>query len=130
VSNKMEEILGASIGFAKVMPGTITRVGQEIVYVSDDGRSDFSNLFSRLTKNIAPRHAKHGGKTSQGCRLWLPDGSLFHPVGYHGDIEGWRKDIELGAQQLGLLVARIKDENIFVSDGRSFPIAKCKVEFD
>jgi len=126
----MEKILGGSIGFEKIIPGTAVKEGKGIIYFSDDGKTDFGTQFNRLTKDVSPRHAKHGGKTSQGCKLWLPDGSLFHPVGYHGDVDGWRKDIENGAQQLNLLLATIDGERIVVSDGRSFALVNCKVEFD
>ncbi|MCB6182037.1 hypothetical protein LIN78_00510 [Leeia sp. TBRC 13508] len=130
MSSQMEKILGGPIGFEKVIPGTVVREGKEIVYFSDDGTSDFLTQFNRLTKDVSPRHAKQGGRTSQGCRLWLPDGTLFHPVGYHGDVDGWRKDIECGARQLNLLLARVDGDRIVVSDGRSFALADCKVAFD
>jgi hypothetical protein len=118
------------IGFEKVIPGTVVRQGREVVYFSDDGTGDVRGQFSRLTKDISPRHAKHGGKTAQGCRLWLPDGTLFYPVSYHGDIEGWRQDIEAGARQLNLKLAKVDGDRIVVSDGRSFPLTDCRVEFD
>jgi hypothetical protein len=130
VTNQMERILGGPVGFEKVIPGTVARDGKGVIYISDDGSGDFRNQFSRLTRYIKTRNAKFGGKTSQGCRLWLPDGSLFHPIGYHGDIEGWRKDIIQGAQQSQLLYAVIAGESIFVSDGRFFVLSDCKVEFD
>jgi hypothetical protein len=126
----MEKILGGPIGFDKTIPGTVVREGREVVYFSDDGKTDFNSQFERLTKNVNPRHATRGGKTSQGCRLWLPDGTLFHPVSYHGDVEGWRKDIEAGARQLNLLLARVEGNRLVVSDGRSFALADCKVKFD
>ena len=130
MTSQMERILGGPIGLDKIIPGTVIREGREVVYFSDDGRTDFTSQFNRLTKNVSPRHATRGGKTSQGCRLWLPDGSLFHPVSYHGDLDGWRKDVEAGARQLDLLLARIEGERILVSDGRSFALSDCKVEFD
>ncbi|MFZ6723815.1 hypothetical protein [Undibacterium sp. Ji49W] len=128
--NQMEKILGGPIGFEKIVPGTVIHDTKEVIYFSDDGKTDFRTQFNRLTKDVSPRHATRGGKTSQGCRLWLPDGSLFHPVSYHGDVDGWRKDIAQGAQQLQLLLAKIDGERIVISDGRSFLVADCKVEFD
>lgn len=99
-------------------------------YVSDDGSRDFARQFDRLSANAAPRHAKHGGMGTQGCRLWLPDGSLFHPIGYRGDYDGWRADIETAAQRLGLFVARIEGDRIIVDDGRSFSLSECRLERD
>lgn len=126
----MDVVLGKSVGLSDEIPGTIPRVGTEVIYFSDDGVLDFATQFEMLTRDVWPRRATKGGKLSQRCRLWLPDGSLFHPVRYHGDIEGWRSDIEVGAKQLGISLARIEGETIVVSDGRSFHLAKCKVEFD
>lgn len=128
--SQMEKILGRPIGSDKVIPGTVVREGRDVVYFSDDGVTDVRTQFNRLTKDVKPRHAKYGGKTSQGCRLWLPDGTLFHPVNYHGDVDGWRMDIESGARQLNLLLARVDGSRICVSDGRSFDLSDCKVEFD
>lgn len=56
--------------------------------------------------------------------------SMFHAIGYHGDLEGWRKDIEAGAQAMHLLLARIEGDKFVVSDGRLFPLSECKIEFD
>jgi hypothetical protein len=126
----MEKFLGVPVGLSKVIPGTVALKGQEFVYISDDGKGDFHALFKNLTKTVNPRMAKRGGKTSQGCRLWLPDGTLFHPIGYHGDVEGWRIDIESGARQHNLQTARINGDRIVVSDGRSFPLSECTVKFD
>jgi len=55
---------------------------------------------------------------------------MFHAIGYHGDLEGWRKDIEAGAQAMHLLLARIEGDKFVVSDGRLFPLSECKIEFD
>jgi hypothetical protein len=129
----MEKILGVPIGFQKVIPGTaahLLRSKQEIVYLSDDGKGDLRSLFERLTKDVSPRQAKRGGMTSQGCRLWLPDGTLFHPIGYHGDFDGWRSDIESGARQLRLLTGRIEGDQIVISDGRRFDLKECRIEFN
>jgi Tol biopolymer transport system component len=125
----MEQFLGVPIGLSKVIPGTIARKGREIVYVSDDGKRSFRTQFRNLTKTVSPRMAKSGGKMSQDCRLWLPDGMLFHPIEYHGDLEGWRIDIENGARQHNLQTARIDGDRIIVSDGRSFLLSACTVKF-
>ncbi len=135
MTNHMEKLLGVPIGSHKIIPGTpehLEKSGQQIVYFSDDGTRDFPPQFHRLTKEAIPRprYAKNGGATSQGCLLWLPDGTLFHPIGYRGDTEGWQKDIESAAQKLGLCLAHIEGDRFIVSDGRSFLLSECKAEFD
>ena len=79
---------------------------------------------------VTPPLLKSGGATEQGCTLWLPDGMQFHAMSYHGDIEGWRKQIAQGAQELGLLTARISGDTLLISDGQKIKIAECRVEFD
>jgi hypothetical protein len=130
MASGMEKILGGPIGFEKIIPGTVVREGKGVIYVADDGKGDFRKQFGGLTKNVNPRHAKSGGKNSQGCKIWLPDGSLFHPIGYHGDTEGWRKDILQGARDLNLRTATVEDGYLVISDGQSFSLSDCKVEFD
>jgi hypothetical protein len=129
----MEKILGVTIGFRKVIPGTtehLQKSKQEIIYIEGDEKEDIRSLFERLMAAVNPHQASRGGMTSQGCRVWLPDGTLFYPIGFHGDFDGWRSDIESGARQNNLQTARINGDRIVVSDGRSFPLGECKIEFD
>ena len=46
-----------------------------------------------------------------------------------GDIQGWRQQIEQGAEHLGLLVGKIVENNIELSDGRSYALSECRIEF-
>ncbi len=117
----------------RAIPGTAEHMPKgdsHYKYVSDDGTRDFGRQFDRLSVNAEPRKAKSGGMSTQGCRLWLPDGTLFHPIGYRVDYDGWRADIETAAQRLGLFVARIEGDRIIVDDGRSFPLSECRLEPD
>ncbi|MBM6446866.1 hypothetical protein JQF37_25010 [Pseudomonas sp. MIL9] len=41
-------------------------------------------------------------------------GPLFHAFSYHGDLEGWRKDIEAGAEGIGLLLTRIEGDQFII----------------
>ena len=133
MSSEMERLLGVPVGIPKTIPGTAEHLPgsrQQYRYVADDGTRDFAAQFKKLSASAAPRHAKTGGMSTQGCQLSLPDGSLFHPIGYHGDVDGWGIDIETAAKRLGLLVAHIEGDRIVISDGRSFPLSECKFELD
>ena len=111
------------------IPGTFVDVDREYRYVSDDGENDFSKLFKKLTMHQNPRKATDGGAITENCKIKLPDGSIFHGLSYRGDIEGWREDIEQQARMLSLLTAKIQDDKVEVSDGRSFSLSDCTVEF-
>lgn len=128
---RLEQALGGKLERkdARVIPGTAQVDGTEIVYFADDGRHPFRKQFRVLTEYTNPPHAQSGGVNEQGCKITLPDGQLFHAIGYHGDLAGWRKDIEAGAQALGLLLARIDGDRFFVSDGRVIELTDCTIQF-
>ena len=128
---KLEMALGCKIERSdhRVVPGTIAVPGQEVVYFSDDGSNSLQIQFQRLTKKVNPPRLKSGGASERGCMVRLPDGILFHAISYHGDIEGWRIQISQGAQELGLLTAKIRTHQFIVSDGREFNLSDCEIEF-
>jgi len=130
--DRLERILGGKFERrnARVIPGTQSVDGVEIVYFSDDGKNKFRKQFRTLTSSVEPRTATHGGMNERGCRIMPPNGPLFHAIGYHGDVEGWRKDVQTGATARGLLLARIEDGTFVMSDGRSFPLSECQVDFN
>ncbi|CNI82179.1 Uncharacterised protein [Yersinia rohdei] len=103
--------------------------GMDVIYFSDDGKNTPKKQFNDLIDSVEPRNAKSGGRNAEGCNITLPDGQLFYAMGYHGDIEGWRKDIEAGAKRLGLFLAHIEGDRFIVSDGRSFALSECTIEF-
>ena len=127
----LERILGGEIEQrgARSIPGVNPVEGVEFVYYQDDNKLKPKKLFKSLLDGVNPRCAKKGGRVSNSCNIVFPDGSLFHAMSYHGDLEGWRKDIEVGAKSLGLLLARIEGDQFIISDGRSIPLSDCKIEF-
>ncbi|NKL63761.1 hypothetical protein [Rhizobium leguminosarum] len=129
--DRLERILGGKFERrnARVIPGTQPVDGVEFVYFSDDGKNKFAKQFNNLTLDVEPRAATRGGMNERGCRITPPNGPLFHAVGYHGDVEGWRKDVQAGAKARGLLLAQIEDGDFIVSDGRRFALSECQVEF-
>ena len=127
--SEMERILGVPIGHKGVIPGTVLRDSAEIVYFCDDGRTLLEQFKALASSYRSPRHAQRGGMTRYGCRLSLPDGTVFRAVGYHGDIEGWRQDIEEGAAEQKIALARIEADKLIISDGREFALSECTAEF-
>jgi hypothetical protein len=124
----MERILGVPIGHKGIIPGTVPVEGVEIAYFCD-GSSE-GERFHDLTSHSKPRHAQCGGMNERGCSLTLPDGSIFHAIGYHGDIVGWRQDIEEGAAAQKIALARIEADTLVISDGRVVKLSTCTAKFD
>lgn len=117
------------------IPGAIKVAGREFLYISDDGNDFFTQTSSGLGKQSLFdlvtslfEIAQSGGVISENCKLWLPTNELFHGLSYKGDLEGWRKQIEMGAEKLGLLTCRITDENVELSDGRIYSLIECEFE--
>lgn len=127
----LEKILGGKIeqSNARNIPGVTIVDGQQVVYFSDDGKNNSRKQFKNITCFSEPPNAVRGGVNDRGCKVTPPSGPIFHAISYHGDLDGWRKDIEAGAIGLGLLLAQIKGDQLVISDGRSIPLSDCKIEF-
>ena len=130
IHSELEKIHGGSVGFDGTVPGTVPVDGVEIVYFCDDGRSSKRKQFDALTTHTNHCHTQRGGANTRGCALTLPDGSIFHAIGYHGDIAGWRQDIEEGAAGLKIALARIDGDKLIISDGRVIALSDCTAKFD
>lgn len=130
--DKLEKILGGKIERKadRAIPGLADVDGQEVIYFSGDGHNPRRTQLRRLIRQVKPPLLKGGGTSERGCTISLPDGTQFHAVAYHGDIEGWRKQIAQGAQELGLLTARISEDKFAISDGREIDLSDCRVAFD
>jgi hypothetical protein len=113
------------------IPGKNPVEWREFRYVSDDGHDKFvgKGLFKKLTEQVDPPIPTGGGVTAENCKLWLPSGELLHALSYKGDIDGWRKQIEQGADQLGLLTGAVVNDKVILSDGRNYELLECRVEF-
>ncbi|MCL6408016.1 hypothetical protein EXT70_20485 [Dickeya dadantii] len=116
--------------FERDIPGLNPVSWREYRYISDDGENKFvgNGLFERVTGKIEPLIPKSGGAMAENCKLWLPSGELFHALSYKGDIDGWRRQIEQGAIQMGLLTAEIAGGEVVLSDGRNYEVSACKFE--
>ncbi len=113
------------------VPGMIPVEWREYRYVSDDGSEHFvkNGLFSRVTNCIEPLIPKSGGVLSENCKLRTPDERLFHALSYKGDLDGWRKQIEKGAECLGLITGEVINEKLVLTTGEVYNVEDCYIEF-
>ncbi|MDV2987562.1 UNVERIFIED_CONTAM: hypothetical protein Q9R58_24960 [Methylobacteriaceae bacterium AG10] len=125
----IEEILGPIEREPKV-PGTRPGESEKVRYISFQEPRTPDDVFEEVPWVVEPPLPKRGGVILEGCILTLPDGLQFCALLFHSDIEAWQRQIEEGARMLGLVSARLEDEVLHLSDGRSIPLADCKVELD
>jgi hypothetical protein len=130
-NEKFEKVLGGKVERkdGRVIPGTVQIAGQKVIYFSDDGTNLPLTQFRNLTKQINPPHLKYGGASVRGCIIKTPDNLSFHAMSYHGDLEGWHRQITEGAKELNVLTAVVEGNKFVTSDGREFLISSCYVEF-
>lgn len=120
--------LGGIVSLERRIPGTVARDDRGYVYFADDGSADFGRQFTDLVRFHQPNCATSGGVLEEGCRIRLPAGSVFHAISYKGDLDGWRRQIELGARGLQRELATIEGDRFALSDGRVYPLADCTIE--
>ncbi|MFY0480932.1 hypothetical protein [Achromobacter marplatensis] len=128
---ELERIFGGKIErrAERSIPGVEPIDGTEFLYYEDDGKNTAKKQFRLLLDSAAPIIATSGGVVADSCRIGLPAGTLFHALSYHGDVAGWKAAVEAGASSRGLLLARIEGDKFVISDGCSFPLSECKIEF-
>ncbi|GJE73033.1 hypothetical protein [Methylorubrum podarium] len=125
----IEEIVGPIEREPKI-PGTRPGESEKVRYISFKAPRTPSHILKEVTWAVQPPIPKEGGVMLEGCILTLPDGLPFCALLFHSNIEAWQRQIEEGARLLGLVSARLEDEVLHLSDGRSIPLADCKVELD
>ncbi len=127
----MEKLLGVKIQSTSDLgiTGLQDRDGIAIVFFEVPEAESSRKTFLKLTNATDPPNAKNGGVAEYGCSIEAPSGFVYHALTIRGDVGGWRKDIELGAAQLGLSLARIIDNKFVVCGDQEFQISNCAVKF-
>lgn len=129
--DQLEAALGGKLeqSGSRSIPGLYPRNGAEVVYFSVTAQRNHRKQFRNITSFTNPPFAQYGGVSESGCFIELPDGTFFYALTYHGDLEGWRRDIDEGAKAYGSILARIEGDNLILVDGKSFSLAACKIGF-
>ncbi len=127
---EMEELLGLGhIQDKRRIPGTELVEGREFRYVRHEGGAQFGLFFTKLIWHVDPPIPSGGGAMIEGCEITLPSGELFQAISYKGDIDGWRSQVQRGAEALKVSVARISGGSIVLGENQSFLLSDCKVRF-
>lgn len=128
--NDLEKALGGRLTRKgqRELPGLNPREGLEVIYYQDDGRTTARKLFRMLLEGVKTSSAKAGGIVSDPCTIVLPDGRMFRAASYHGDVDGWRKDIVNSTRAKGILLGKVDGNNFLVADGSDFPLTNCVIK--
>ena len=127
----MEKSIQKNWGFPQVdhpiLPGIRPQDIGRVIYVLLHGHTDSYEAFDEVISKVRPPIATHGAALVDDWLVKTPEGETFYPLFFHGDVEGWRRQIELGATQLGLKMAKVEDDKFAVSDGPVFLLSDCTV---
>lgn len=129
ISTEPPSRMDSTINHQKI-PGVSADEAPKVRYVSFNANEQPASVFRAVTRRITPPLMKGGGVVLEGCVITIPKGIKFYSLYFHGDISGWQKQIEHGAQELGLLTAAIDGDSFVVSDGNRFDLADCQIELD
>lgn len=127
---KMEEVLGGKIlpFDQEPLPGLEPSSDSEVVYFADRP-GDIADQMRELARRVHPPLLKHGSVGATMHKLTTPSGQVFHAIRYRGDIVGWRRQIEEGAKELGVVLGRIEgDQFLALSNGQRFALTDCTHE--
>ena len=112
------------------VPGTVPVEGTEFLYFESQDEQHFTDVFFNLREYGGGAVPQSGGAVEEGAIIHLPDGRQMFGVSYHGDLEGWRKNIESACEALGLEIGRIEGRAIRLSSGDEIPLKDCTIELD
>jgi hypothetical protein len=125
----IEEVVG-KLETERAIPGTRPGENEKVRYVSFAPGDVPGLVYQRVIREIVPPLMTNGGVMLEGCIITTPNGANFYPLVLNGDIEGWQRQIEQGANKMGLSTAKIVKDIFVISDGRSYPLSECTAEFD
>lgn len=130
----MDKALQALFGVEKVdapaLPGTRPRDPGKVIYVLLRPGAKMLDSFEEVTAKVNPPIPKHGAALLEHFAITTPNQERFYSIYFHGDVEGWRQQIEFGATQLGLKMAKVQEDKFVVAGGQAYLLSDCAVSLD
>ena len=130
MDKSLQKLLGVEKLDDWMLPGTRPQDAGNVIYVFLPDHADPEQEFETVTKKINPPIPKNGAVTFYAWLVKTPAGEVFYPLYFRGDVESWHQQIQLGAAQLGLKMAKVEGDKFVVSDGPAFPLSDCAITFD
>jgi len=130
MDKSLQRILGVKKLDDWMLPGARSSDAGKVIYVFLPNNADPFQEFERVTSVVDPPIVKRGAVFFDAWLVKTPDGEIFYPLYFHGDLEGWRQEIERGATELGLKMAKLEGNKFMVSGGPTFLLTDCTVTLD
>jgi hypothetical protein len=126
----LQKIFGVEKLDDPALPGTRPRDIGKVIYILLPTGVDLSDSFDEVTGKVDPFIPKHGAALLEYFMVKTPDQEDFFSIYFHGDVEGWRQQIEFGAKQLGLKTAKVHEDKFIVNEGPTYLLSDCTVTLD
>jgi len=126
----LKKIFGVDKFEEPALPGTRPGDPGKVIYVLLRPGADALASFEEVTGKVDPPILKHGAALHEHFAIKTPDQEGFYSIYFYGDVEGWRQQIELGAKQLGLKMAKAHQDKLIVNDGPAYLHSVCTVTLD
>ncbi|MGJ1450759.1 hypothetical protein ACR79S_09410 [Sphingobacterium spiritivorum] len=120
------------------IPGLIQNEWREYVYILiQNGEELFSGrsknktgVIDNIINTVQPLIPKSGRIIDENFIIVTPDNRNFYCTSYSKDIDGWRKQIKLGSEQLNIITAVVTpDKMLSTSDDRIYKLEDCEFEY-
>ncbi|OPH36193.1 hypothetical protein [Moraxella atlantae] len=113
----------------RIIPGIDPIENQCVLYFQDHMIESVEKQFYKITNYSNPPKAANGGANLAGCKIILPNGKSFHALVFHGDLEGWKADIENATTKLNISLGNIINQSSFIVGNLAFNLDDCTIEF-
>lgn len=129
--SKLEQALGGRLTTQteRQIPGLDDDDSVSTIYFGVPRGESAKVIFRKITNFTNPPFAQSGGVTEAGCTISPSSDLVFHALEIHGDLTGWRADVEAGAAAENILLANVHNDWLHVQDGQSFALEECQVIF-
>lgn len=130
MTTSMENILGGSIARHEDLPQRDAETPEQNRYIVYDGKKSARKLLREITARIDPLIPTSGTVMLEPYTISTPDQTVLFVLHFQGDLPGWQQQIEGGANQLGMVSAKIQGPRLMLSDGRDFLFENCDAHFN
>lgn len=129
--SKLEQALGGKLETheERRVPGLDDDESFSTIYFAVPNGESAKTLFRKVTNYTNPPFAQSGGVSEAGCIISTSSNLVFHALEVHGDLAGWRADIEAGAAAANILLANVQNDQLLVQDGQRFALEDCQITF-